>query len=283
MAKAPTVKPRRAPTSVHPGKRPNGVKVQHGARPKQWSDGDAPSPPIMAGRTTALEVQHSGATDQWSSADKPSPSIMAGHGAGIRRRMNGKNEKQARPRRMKSPANGDVVNVDTLLPDPLNRRVHTERNLTMIADALRAVGPARSIVVDEDNVVQAGNGVIAAAAAAGLSKVRIIDTDGETLIAVRRRGLTDDQKRALAMYDNRTAELAEWDAAQLAADLRDGSDLSAFFLPDELQKLFGDPLKHPVEFLAVDENTPTQHRCPKCGYEWSGQAAPGKPDAADAG
>ena len=49
---------------------------------------------------------------------------------------------------------------------------------------------------------------------------------------MRRRGLPRP-KRALAIYNNRTAELAEWNLEQLAADLRNGEDLSAFFLPDE--------------------------------------------------
>jgi DNA modification methylase len=51
--------------------------------------------------------------------------------------------------------------------------------------------------------------------------------------------LTPTQKRQLAIYDNRTAELAEWNIEQLTADLQNGEDLSAFFLPDELTALLG--------------------------------------------
>src|SRR4051812_49918078 len=99
----------------------------------------------------------------------------------------------------------------------------------MVVDSLQHVGAARSIVIDEDNVILAGNGVTEAAAEAGITKLRIVDAAGDELVAVRRTGLTDEQKRALAIYDNRTAELAEWDAEQLKADLEDGLSLQPWF------------------------------------------------------
>lgn len=124
--------------------------------------------------------------------------------------------------------------VDDLKPDPENRRTHNPRNLSMIASALREVGAARSIVIDEDDRVLAGNGVTEAAGDAGISKVRVIETEGDEIIAVRRRNLTPDQKRALAIYDNRTAELAEWNAPQLEADLAAGLALQPWFTEDEI-------------------------------------------------
>jgi DNA modification methylase len=108
----------------------------------------------------------------------------------------------------------------------------------MIVDALKQVGAARSIVIDEDDVILAGNGVIAAAPDAGITKLRVIEADGQEIIAVRRRGLTPEQKRQLAIYDNRTAELATWNVPQLQADLDAGLDLAAFFQEDELGALF---------------------------------------------
>jgi hypothetical protein len=117
----------------------------------------------------------------------------------------------------------------------------------MVTDALRDVGAARSIVIDEGNVILAGNGVTEAAAAAGISKVRVIDAAGDELIAVRRSGLTDEQKRHLAMYDNRTPELAEWNFEQLAVDLKNGTDLAPFFFDGELAAmgLVGQPVEDP--------------------------------------
>ena len=108
----------------------------------------------------------------------------------------------------KPPTEGYLTTVDNLTPDPHNRRRHTPRNLEMIGASLRDVGTGRSIVIDEHNEVLAGNGVLEAAPGAGISKVQIVDVEGDTIIAVRRRGLTPAQKRALAIYDNRSAELA---------------------------------------------------------------------------
>jgi hypothetical protein len=95
----------------------------------------------------------------------------------------------------------------------------------MVTAALQQVGAARSIVIDEDNLILAGNGVTEAAVAAGWTKVQVVEAEGDTVVAVRRRGLTAAQKRDLAIYDNRTADLAEWNIEQLAADLRNGEDL----------------------------------------------------------
>src|SRR5688500_9536719 len=91
------------------------------------------------------------------------------------------------------------MRITDLVPDPLNRRAHNPRNLGMVADALRKVGAARSIVIDEDNVILAGNGVTEAAVAAGITKLHVVDADGDTVVAVRRKGLTVGQKRELAI------------------------------------------------------------------------------------
>ena len=76
-----------------------------------------------------------------------------------------------------------------LVPDPKNRRKHNPRNLGMVVDALHKVGAARSIVIDEDNVILAGNGVTEAAAEAGITKVRVIACGGNVLIAGNGHGL----------------------------------------------------------------------------------------------
>ena len=55
-----------------------------------------------------------------------------------------------------------------LTADPKNARRHTPRNISMIADSLKAVGGARSIVIDERGHVLAGNATVEAAAKAGV-------------------------------------------------------------------------------------------------------------------
>jgi DNA modification methylase len=63
------------------------------------------------------------------------------------------------------------------------------------------------------------------------------------VIAVRRRGLTPEQKRALALYDNRTAELATWNADQLRLDHDAGLSLHPFWTDDEIGRLLGNTVK----------------------------------------
>jgi hypothetical protein len=134
----------------------------------------------------------------------------------------------------------EALTLAALKPDPHNRRKHPDRNLALIVDALQHVGAARSIVIDEHNEILAGNGVVQAARTQGLTKLQVVEADGDTLIAVRRRGLTIAQKRELAIYDNRTGELAEWNADQLDIDFKAGLNFAPFFTDQELAKLLPD-------------------------------------------
>jgi hypothetical protein len=133
----------------------------------------------------------------------------------------------------------DITHIGDLTPDPANARKHNPRNVGMIEDALGEVGAARSIVIDEDGVILAGNATIEAAAQAGIERVQVVEADGETIVAVRRSGLTDEQKKRLALFDNRTAELAEWDTDQLLADIDAGFDFDGLFYEDEIDRLLG--------------------------------------------
>ena len=147
------------------------------------------------------------------------------------------------------------THIKHLVADPKNRRKHTPRNVGLIVDALHKVGAARSIVIDEKNEVLAGNATLEAAAEAGLTKVKVVEADGSEVVAVRRTGLSDDQKRDLALYDNRAAELADWDMEQLMQDVKDGADLSGLFHPEELSSMFDAAEKVDLDkFFSDDPN-----------------------------
>ena len=94
----------------------------------------------------------------------------------------------------------ETVPIDSLSPDPANARKHDERNLAAIRDSLRAFGQQKPIVVDQREVVIAGNGTLEAAKRLGWSEIAIVRTT-----------LDQTQATAFGIADNRTAELAEWD------------------------------------------------------------------------
>lgn len=146
--------------------------------------------------------------------------------------------------RRKRPA-GNVggqaaMRIQDLTPDPQNARRHGERNVGAIVAALQEVGAARSIVIDEAGVIRAGNATVKAALEAGLSKLKVVDVDGDTLVAVRRSGLSPEQLERLALFDNRAAELAEgWDPEVLAELQAQGVSMEGLWTGAELAALAG--------------------------------------------
>ena len=102
----------------------------------------------------------------------------------------------------------ETVTLASLELDPRNARRHPERNLESIKSSLTRFGQQKPIVVDADGVIVAGNGTYAAAKALGWKSIDVVRTK-----------LRGAEARAFAIADNRTGELAEWDAAELKAQL----------------------------------------------------------------
>lgn len=134
----------------------------------------------------------------------------------------------------------EIDHIGELKPDPRNLRKHTPRNIGMVVDALHEVGFARSIVIDEENTVLAGNGVLDACGEAGITKLRVVEADGEEVIAVRRKGLTPTQKTRLAAFDNAAGTHSMWDADALDALAAEEFDFSGIFSDDELAELLSE-------------------------------------------
>lgn len=112
--------------------------------------------------------------------------------------------------------------------DSKNYRKHTEKNLNLIKKSLKECGTGRSILIDNQGEIIAGNATFKQAQAANIP-VKIIETDGKELIALKRTDLkTDDEKRKkLALLDNSTSDKVEWDIDNLSADF-DLSNLEEF-------------------------------------------------------
>jgi hypothetical protein len=146
--------------------------------------------------------------------------------------------------------------------DHKNARRRTDRSSRLIAESLKRYGAARSIVIDEENRILAGNGTIEGAKAAGIKNVRVIETDGSEIIAVRRTNLSEDEKIGLALADNRTSDLSEWDGAMLH-QISEEHDISTWFDKEELDELFG------IE-ETIDEDSPYTNKTTPPIYEPSG-------------
>ena len=112
--------------------------------------------------------------------------------------------------------------------DDKNFNKHTQRGMGLLEKSLNDYGAGRSILVDKDNNIIAGNGIVEAAQNAGITKTKIVETDGTELVVVRRKdvALNSEQGRGMALADNATA----------AADLEWDKDTLGEFFDDEYLK-----------------------------------------------
>lgn len=103
--------------------------------------------------------------------------------------------------------------------DSRNYRKHNQKNKDLIRKSLEECGTGRSIVIDNEDEIIAGNGVYEQAQALNIP-IKIVETDGSELVVVKRTDLqTDDDKRKkLAVMDNSTSDTSEFDLQLLSED-----------------------------------------------------------------
>jgi DNA modification methylase len=148
-----------------------------------------------------------------------------------------------------------MTSIKDLKSDHKNARKRTDRSAKLIAESLQRFGAARSIVIDEENRILAGNGTIEGAKAAGIKNVRVIETDGTEIIAVKRTGLSEDEKIGLALADNRTSDLSDWDKDMLQ-QLSEEHDITPWFEADDLAEILGIVEQLPTEGLTDADDVP---------------------------
>lgn len=124
-----------------------------------------------------------------------------------------------------------------LIPDDRNANTGTVRGSSVLEHSLRTYGAGRSILVDKNNRIIAGNKTIEAAGSIGLDEQTVVvETDGSSVVVVRRTDIDLDspEGRGLAIADNRAGELnLEW-SEDVLAELAEEIDLTPFFFDDEL-------------------------------------------------
>jgi ParB-like chromosome segregation protein Spo0J len=91
-----------------------------------------------------------------------------------------------------------------------NARTHSKRQIRQIADSIRRFGFCNAVLVDDDLKILAGHGRVKAAELLGLTSVP----------TVRLSHLSDAEKRAYILADNRLAEKAGWDRSLLVLELQ---------------------------------------------------------------
>lgn len=103
-------------------------------------------------------------------------------------------------------------NPDSLTPHPSNSRLHDDEQIAQLAASLQEFGFAKaSITVDENDLILTGHGVTEAAKALGLDRVPV----------TVKKGLTEAQKHAFVIADNKLALNSKWDQGRLASEFKE--------------------------------------------------------------
>lgn len=103
----------------------------------------------------------------------------------------------------------EQIDPDRLRPWPRNARTHSKKQVRQIADSIRTFGFTNPVLIDEDGTILAGHGRVAAAKLMGRA----------TVPCLRLSEMTQAQKRAYVLADNKLALNAGWDEELLALEL----------------------------------------------------------------
>ena len=132
------------------------------------------------------------------------------------------------------------IKLSQLVPDPHNANKGTERGRYMIEHSLQKLGAGRSLLVDKNNVVIAGNKTLESAVESGFEDAIVVETDGSKLVVVKRTDLDlqqDSKAKELAIADNRASEVSlNWDL-QVLQEMGEEVDLGDWWKDDELDSL----------------------------------------------
>lgn len=114
------------------------------------------------------------------------------------------------------------VAIDDLKPYENNAKIHGKKQLEKLVKSIREFGFISPVLVDKELHIIAGHGRTEAAKLAGLKEIPVVIADG----------LTEEQRKAYILADNKLAELSEWDKSLVNLELQSlsGFDMSAFDL-----------------------------------------------------
>jgi ParB-like chromosome segregation protein Spo0J len=153
--------------------------------------------------------------------------------------------------------------IDNLVPYQRNPRTHSEEQIEQIAASIREFGFTNPILIDANQGIIAGHGRFAAAKELGLDKVPCIDLSH----------MTDEQKRAYIIADNKLTLNGGWNEELLRLELTDLKELGANLelTGFDAMELADIMLGKDVEFKEFDESAADDVQlltCPKCGHSF---------------
>jgi len=136
----------------------------------------------------------------------------------------------------------EQISVTELIPFAKNSRTHSDSQVAQIAGSIREFGFTNPILIDEKNGIIAGHGRLLAARKLSLGDVPCI----------RLEGLTEAQKRAYVIADNKIALNAGWDEKLLALELKELGDLEfdtdkTGFTSEEIAALSMDDIEKAID------------------------------------
>ena len=153
-----------------------------------------------------------------------------------------------------------------LIPYAANSRTHSDTQVAQIAASIREFGWTNPILVSGDGTIIAGHGRLLAARQLGMGDIPVIVLDH----------LSEAQRKALVIADNKLALNAGWDEGLLSTELAGLNELNfdislTGFDMGELAALFDKPNFEPGtenDQGRLDELAPKMVQCPHCGQEY---------------
>jgi ParB-like chromosome segregation protein Spo0J len=163
------------------------------------------------------------------------------------------------------------ISTASLIPYTRNSKTHSDAQVSAIAGSIREFGFTNPVLISDDLTIVAGHGRVLAAQKLGL----------DTVPCIRLSHLSDNQRRAYVIADNRLAEVgASWDLEMLQLELEsfdhiefdpavlNFDDLFKSFDGEEEAEESDEPQETSTKEIDPDEYE-FEHRCPKCGFEFN--------------
>tara|TARA_R100001086_G_C11836747_1_gene258040 strand:- start:32 stop:610 length:579 start_codon:yes stop_codon:yes gene_type:complete len=110
---------------------------------------------------------------------------------------------------MSAPLQVEYRDIETLIPYINNARIHSDEQIAQIAASIKEFGWTQPVLVDGNNGIIAGHGRVRAARKLGQVDIPVIELEG----------LSESQRYAYILTDNRLAENATWDSTLLEAEI----------------------------------------------------------------